>query len=69
MRRLFRLFVAMFALAVVCASCNVDMSIDVLMREDGTGAITVTATADADIVAQAPGLMTDLRFDDGRMEH
>ncbi len=64
MRRLFRLFVAMFALAVVCASCNVDMSIDVSMRENGTGTITVTATADADIVAQAPGLMTDLRFDD-----
>lgn len=66
MSRLIRTIVGVLALAVICASCNVDMSIDVVMREDGTGTITVTATADAEIVAQAPSVMTDLRFDDIR---
>jgi hypothetical protein len=64
MARLIRTIAAVFALAVLCAACNVDMSIDVLMREDGSGTITVTATADADIVTQAPNLINDLRFDD-----
>lgn len=66
MARTLRTLVAVLAMAVFCASCNVDMSVDVLMREDGSGTVTVTATADADIVKQAPTLMTDLRFDDVR---
>ncbi|MCU1388499.1 MAG: hypothetical protein JWL72_1837 [Ilumatobacteraceae bacterium] len=66
MGRLFRTIFGVLALAMLCAACNVDMSVDVLMREDGSGTVTVTATADADIVKQAPALMTDLRFDDVR---
>ena len=34
------------------------------MDRDGAGTITVTATADAELVAQAPGLADDLHFDD-----
>ena len=55
---------AVLCLTVALAACNVDMSIDVVMGDDGTGTISVTATADADIVSQAPSLLTDLRFDD-----
>ncbi len=40
------------------------MGVVVRLGADGTGEITVTATADADVVAQAPGLAGDLRFDD-----
>ncbi|MCU1395605.1 MAG: hypothetical protein JWM34_4033 [Ilumatobacteraceae bacterium] len=64
MRRFVRTILGIFAMAVLCAACNVDMSIDVMMRADGSGTVTVTATADADIVKQAPNLITDLRFDD-----
>lgn len=51
---------------MVCAACNVDVSVDVVMREDGSGVVTVTATADPDVVAQAPSLAADLRLDDVR---
>ena len=34
------------------------------VNADGTGVITLTAVADADVVAQAPGLAEDLRFED-----
>jgi hypothetical protein len=53
-------------LAIVCAACNVDVNVDVVMREDGSGVVTVTATADPDVVSQAPSLASDLRFDDVR---
>lgn len=46
------------------AACHVDTTVDVSMGADGSGKITVTATADADVVSQAPGLADDLRFDD-----
>jgi len=49
---------------VLLASCQVDTSVDISMDQDGSGHITLTAVADADVVAQAPGLADDLRFDD-----
>jgi len=49
---------------LLLASCRVDATVEVLIGPDGTGSITVTAVADADVVEQAPGLATDLRFDD-----
>lgn len=51
-------------LAVVCASCRVDVQVDVAMGDDGSGVVTITAIADADVVRQAPNLGADLRFDD-----
>ncbi len=60
MRRLLALVVVALALT----ACKVDTTVDVAVKPDGTGLITLTAVADADVVAQAPGLADDLRFDD-----
>jgi hypothetical protein len=52
------------AAVVVLASCRVDVSTSVEVREDGSGTIEVDAVADAELVEAAPGLADDLRFDD-----
>ena len=49
---------------IFLAACHVDTTVDIKMHSDGSGTITVTAIADADVVNQAPGLADDLRFDD-----
>jgi hypothetical protein len=59
-----RRLVAVVAAALLLAACRVDAVVDVGVNTDGTGIISVTASADADLVAQAPGLADDLRFDD-----
>jgi hypothetical protein len=52
------------AAVVVLASCRVDVSTSVEVREDGSGTIVVDAVADAELVDAAPGLADDLRVDD-----
>ena len=42
------------------------MGADVVMAADGTGAVTVTAVADAELLAKVPGALADLRLDDLR---
>ncbi len=59
-RRVLLVLVAALALA----ACKVDTSVDVVVQPDGSGTITLTAVADAELVAKAPGLAEDLRFDD-----
>ena len=49
---------------MVLAGCHVDTTVDISMKADGSGRITLTAVADADVVKQAAGLAEDLRFDD-----
>ena len=49
---------------LLLTACHVDTTVDIAMGTDGSGKITVTAVADAGVVAQAPGLADDLRFDD-----
>ncbi len=49
---------------MVLTGCHVDTTVDISMTADGSGHITLTAVADADVVQQAPGLADDLRFDD-----
>jgi len=51
-------------LALALTACRVDVAVDVEMVENGSGVVTVTAVADAELVARAPGLADDLRFDD-----
>jgi hypothetical protein len=46
------------------AGCRVDVAVDLAIGAGGTGELAVTATADAEVVARAPGLADDLRFDD-----
>jgi hypothetical protein len=55
---------AVALLALLLAACRVDTSVDLTMKADGTGTITVTVVADKDVVSQAPGLADDLRYDD-----
>jgi len=59
-RRVLLALVAVLALA----ACKVDTRVDVVVQPDGAGTITLTATADAELVTAAPGLADDLRFDD-----
>jgi len=61
--RLRPLFLAAIT-AVLLSACRVDAVVDVRVAADGTGTITLTASADPDLVAQTPGLAEDLRFDD-----
>jgi hypothetical protein len=51
-------------LALITSACRVDVTVDVVARPDGSGTVTVTAVADAELVAAAPGLAEDLRLDD-----
>jgi hypothetical protein len=56
---------ALIVIAVMLLpACRVDTTVDIAMNADGSGRITVTAVADADVVNRAPGLADDLRFDD-----
>jgi len=65
MRRLLLLAFAT-SLAVVLAGCRLDVGVDVAMQPDGSGTVTVTATADPELVAKAPSALADLRLDDIR---
>jgi hypothetical protein len=64
-RRALRLLLGVVAVATL-AACKVDATVDITVGPDGTGAVTVTAVADAEVVQQAPGLAGDLRFDDAK---
>lgn len=62
-RRLLHLLAALVAV-VVPSACRVDVAVDVTMEQNGSGVLTITLTADAEVVEQAPGLADDLRLDD-----
>jgi hypothetical protein len=56
---------ALIVIAVLALSaCRVDATVDVTVNQQGAGTIVIAATADADVVKQAPRLADDLRFDD-----
>jgi hypothetical protein len=55
---------AVLALVLVASACRVDLVVAVTMGEDGSGTVSVAATADSEVVERAPGLAQDLRFDD-----
>ncbi len=59
-------WLAVVALVTVLAGCRLDVGVDVTMKPDGTGTVTVVATADAELVARAPSALADLRLDDVR---
>jgi hypothetical protein len=50
--------------ALGLTACRLDVTVDLVLRDDGTGELVVTAIADAELVQQVPGLAADLRFDD-----
>ena len=59
-RRLLLLVVCVLALS----ACRLDVTVDVAIEPDGTGTVTMTAVADAELVEQVPDLVDDLRLDD-----
>lgn len=59
-RRLALVLVSLLALS----SCRLDVLVSVEMEPDGTGVVTVVATADDELVQQVPDLVDDLRLDD-----
>jgi hypothetical protein len=61
-----RRVLALAVCAVALAGCRVDVDVLLEIGADGTGELVVTASADADVVQQAPGLAADLRFGDAR---
>jgi LppM domain len=60
-----RALVAMLAV-VLLAGCRLDLDVKVDIAADGRGTVTVTATADPELVAKAPGAVDELRLDDAR---
>jgi hypothetical protein len=52
------------ACVLTLSACRLDVTVDVVIEPDGTGTVTVLAVADAELVAQVPGLVDDLRLDD-----
>lgn len=63
-RRPVALIATLLALVGVLAGCRVDVEVALTIGPDGTGELVVSATADAEVVEQAPGLADDLRFED-----
>ena len=59
-RRLALVLVSLLALT----ACRLDVTVDVVMEPDGTGEVVVVAVADAELVAQVPDLVDDLRLED-----
>ncbi len=59
-----RRILALLACAVALTACQVDVTVDVVVEPDGTGLITVSVVADAEVRAQVPTLADDLVFDD-----
>jgi hypothetical protein len=54
------------AALVLLAGCRLDVDVGMTMNADGTGEIVVTATVDADVVAQAPNLADALMLPDAQ---
>jgi hypothetical protein len=52
------------ATALALTACRLDVAVDVAIGPDGTGTVTVVATADAEVVEAVPGLAESLVFDD-----
>ncbi len=59
-----RRVVALCVCIVALAGCRVDLSVDLVVEPDGTGTISLVATADADVVAAVPTLADELATDD-----
>ena len=51
---------------VLLAGCRLDVEVGITMNADGTGEVAVTATVDADVVAQAPNLAGALMLPDAQ---
>ena len=63
-RRLVSVVATVTLAGALLASCNVDGTVSLSVRPDGSGEVSVTITADRAVVEAAPELTGDLRTDD-----
>ncbi len=61
-----RAIVTLTFFVIVLSACRVETVVTLDVKENGSGILSVVTTADADVVAQAPGLVDDLSFDDAK---
>jgi len=66
MSRLAPRLLALLAVVFVLAGCHLDVAVRMDISKDGSGTVTVTATADKDLLARAPGVVAELKLDDAR---
>ena len=59
-----RRLLLLVACVAALTACRLDVTVDVAIEPDGTGTVTVTAIADAELTSQVPDLVDDLRLDD-----
>ncbi len=59
-------FLALALAVTVLAGCRLDVTAMVTMNDDGSGQVTMTALADAELLAKVPAVLSDLRLDDIR---
>ena len=59
-----RRVLALCVCIVALAGCRVDLNVDMVVAPDGTGTITLVATADAEVTAAVPTLTDELATDD-----
>jgi hypothetical protein len=64
--RRFSALLASCFLVVVAAGCRLDTKVDVAANPDGSGAVSVTATADADLVRRAPNAIIEFSTADAQ---
>ena len=50
--------------AIALGACRLDVNVDMTVAPDGTGTLSVVATADADVVAAVPTIAEELATDD-----
>lgn len=51
---------------VVLSACRIETVVTLDVKENGSGTLSIVATADADVIAQVPDLADDLNFDDAK---
>ena len=66
--RLPRLALVVLTAVAMLAGCRLDVRVAVEMQPDGTGTVTVAATADAELLERVPGALDGLRLEDAEAQ-
>jgi hypothetical protein len=64
--RRFSALIASCMVVLVAAGCRLDTKVDVVAKPDGSGTVSVTATADADLVRRAPNAIIEFSTADAQ---
>jgi hypothetical protein len=66
MTRLASRLAALLAVVLVLTGCRLDVAVRVDVAKDGSGTVTVTATADQELLTRAPSVLGELQLGDAR---